>query len=129
MTDESQEQAAIDWASAQVADAVLTVPLAGETSKEWTKRLEHVLELLQEEGHDGPWESIAITGQDVQVKGVQAGTEGDVRYLLEAGVTQTNADFAARSREGDGDGDDANAADQEMAAAFRSFAEEPEEED
>jgi hypothetical protein len=126
MTDESNEQAAIDWASAEVKEAVLTVPLAGEPPKAWVERLEHVLALLQEEGRQGPWESVDVTGKRVKVTGVRSGAEGDVRYVLEAAVTQTNADLAPDPEEGDDD--DANTADQEMAAAFRAFAEEREDE-
>jgi hypothetical protein len=124
MTDESHDRAAIDWASAEVENAVLTVPLAGEPSKAWAERFEHVLAVLGEEGRRGPWESVDITRERVKVTGVQAGGEGDVRYVLEAVVTQTNADLAPDPDEGDDD--EASTADQEMAAAFRAFAEKDE---
>ena len=57
------------------------------------------------------------------VTGVQPGTEADVRHVLEAAVTQADADFAA---DPDEDAEPAGSeADREMADAFRSFAEEP----
>lgn len=125
MTDESNEQAAIDWEAAEVDDGVLTVPLGGEPSKAWVDRLSHVLEVLQEEGRHGPWESVKASRKELKVSGVRPGTEGDVRYVLEAAVTQANHDLAPDPDEDDGG--EGSAADRDSTAAFRAFAEKPEE--
>jgi hypothetical protein len=122
MGEEHAPRAQIDWASAEVEDGVLRVPLTGEPSKALASRIAHVVERLAGHG-GGPWEAIAVTRERVEVTGVQAGTEGDVRHVLEAAVTQANADLAP-----DPDEDarrEGSAADREMADAFRSFAEDP----
>jgi hypothetical protein len=55
------------------------------------------------------------------VTGVQLGTEGDVRHVLDAAVTQAGADLAPEpdARDDDGSGSEA---DRDMADEFRSFA-------
>jgi hypothetical protein len=122
MDEEHEPGARIDWASAEVQDGVLRVALTGEPSKALAARIEHVVERLAGHG-GGPWEAIAVTRERIDVTGVQAGAEGDVRHVLEAAVTQANADLApdpGEDAEGEG-----SAADREMADAFRSFAEDP----
>jgi hypothetical protein len=120
--DESQGE--IDWASAQVADGVLTVALRGDVSKAWAERVERVVERLHRTG--GGWESIAVTRSEVKVTAVQAGAEGDLRHFLEGTVMQANADFAPEPEEHD-DGDEAETGvDREMTDAFRAFGPDPE---
>ena len=120
MGEESNQDAGIDWASAEVADAVLTVPLAGDVPDGWSERVERTVARLTDHG-GAPWEAIEITQERVEVTGVQPGTEGDVRHLLDAAVTQANTDLAP---EPDAEGDDGpkGQADQDMTDEFRSFA-------
>lgn len=120
MGEESNQDAGIDWASAEVADAVLTVPLAGDVPDGWSERVERTVARLTDHG-GAPWEAIEITQERVEVTGVQPGTEGDVRHLLDAAVTQANTDLAPET---DAEGDDGpkGQADQDMTDEFRSFA-------
>jgi hypothetical protein len=118
MTDDPQEQATIDWAAAEVDGGVLHVPFAGSPSKRWAERVGAVLDRLQGEGRRGPWESLDVSKDGLEVTGIEPGTEDDVRYALEAAITQANADLAPR---GD-DGETGDTADREMTAAFRAFA-------
>lgn len=122
VSEENPQQAGIDWAASEVDDAVLAVPVAGEPPKGWAERVEHVVARLVEHG-SSPWESIEITHERVTVTGVQPGTEEDVRYLIDAAVTQANADVAEEAD--DRDDGSGNEADRDMADTFRSFGEKP----
>jgi hypothetical protein len=55
--DDSQQDAGIDWASAEVEDAVLTVPVAGEAPEGWAERVGRAVARLTEHG-GAPWEAI-----------------------------------------------------------------------
>jgi hypothetical protein len=121
--DESQQDAGIDWGSAEVQDAVLTVPVAGEAPEGWAERVERTVARLTDHG-GAPWEAIEIAQERIEVTGVQPGTEGDVRHVLDAAVTQSNADLAPEPDASDDDGS-GNQADREMAEEFRSFADPP----
>jgi hypothetical protein len=131
MAKRDESQGEIDWASAAVADGVLTVPLGGEPSKAWAERVADVLDRLQRTGSGSG--SIKVTRKEVTVQAVRPGTEGDLRHLLEGAVMQANADFAPQAEEaedGGGDGEPENEADREMTDAFRTFgAGGPEEEE
>jgi hypothetical protein len=118
--DESQQDAGIDWASAEVEDAVLTVPVAGEPPEGWAERVERTVARLTDHG-GAPWEAIEITQERIEVAGVQPGTEGDVRHVLDAAVTQAGADLALKEDAGDDDGSGSQA-DRDMTDEFRSFA-------
>ena len=75
--------------------------------------------------HGGaPWKAIEITQERIEVTGVQPGTEGDVRHLLDAAVTQANADLAPDPDATDEDGSGSQE-DRDMAEEFRSFADPP----
>jgi hypothetical protein len=117
---EETAQGQIDWGAAEVRGGVLEVPLAGEPPKAWTARLEEVLERLASEGHSGPWESVDVTRKALKVHGVQPGGEGDVHYVLDAAVTQANADLAPDPQDEPDDG--ASDDDRSMTDAFRAFA-------
>ena len=114
----------IDWSAAEVEGSVLTVPLTGEPSKAWTERAAEVVERLERGG--GGWDAVKIGRKAIEVSGVQAGAEGDLRHFLEGAVMQANADFAPESEPeesgGNGDGE-ASEADGEMTGAFRASAE------
>jgi len=121
--EESHQGAGIDWASAEVADAVLTVPLAGEVPDGWAERVERTVARLTDHG-GAPWEAIEITQERIEVTGVQPGTEGDVRHVLDAAVTQANTDLAPEPDATDDDGSGSQE-DRDMADEFRSFADPP----
>ena len=116
-------RASIDWATAQVQGGALTVELAGEPNSEWAKRAQAVIERLERSG--SAWGAVKITKSAVTVEAITAGTEEDLRHLLDGAVQQANADFAPDD-EG-GDDDERSEADSAMTEAFRSFsAERPE---
>ena len=117
----------IDWASAQIEDGTLTVELTGKGSKAWKARFENVLALL-----DTPhtsWDAVRLTKSAVKVLGVQQGTEPELRHFLESLVLQANSDIQPEAPEGDAESDDASEerdVDEQMAATFRTFAQQQE---
>jgi hypothetical protein len=113
------EETHIDWGSASVDDAQLTVALTGKPSSEWCDRVQGVLEQLHSGGCG--WGAIKVGKKKVTVEDVSAGSEGDLRHLLESAVLQANADLAADEETGDED-NERSAADQRMTDAFRAFA-------
>jgi hypothetical protein len=119
-------QASIDWASAAVKGGDLTVALAGEPSTEWAGRVQAILERLERPGSG--WGATKVTKTRIQVEAIVAGAEDDLRHLLDSAVQQANADFAA-PQESDDAGDGLSAADSAMTDAFRSFVDEPPEDD
>jgi hypothetical protein len=119
-------QASIDWASAAVKDGDLTVALTGEPSKEWAQRVQAILERLERPGSG--WAATKVTKTRVQVTAVTAGSEGDLRHLLDSAVQQANADFAAPEERGDAGGE-LSEADGAMTEAFRAFADAAPEDD
>lgn len=126
MAKRKESHGEIDWASAEVTDSALTVPLAGEPSKAWAERAADVIDRL---GDAGGWGAIEVTREQVTVEAVQPGSEADLRHLLESAVMQANADFALAQGPA-GDGDEPAEADSEMAGAFRAFADaDPDEQD
>ena len=82
----------IDWSTAEVRDGKLTVELTGSPSKEWKKRLEAVLEHIEQIGN--AWGDVKPTKRRVKVTGVVEGHEAELRHMLDASVQQTNADLA-----------------------------------
>ena len=118
-------QASIDWASAEVEGGALSVELAGEPNAEWAKRVQAVVERLERSG--SAWGAVKVTKTAVTVEAVTAGAEEDLRHLLDGAVQQANADFAPEDA-GD-DGEERSEADSAMTEAFRSFSDEPPEDD
>jgi hypothetical protein len=111
----------IDWTTAQVADAVLTVKLSGEPSSAWAKRVGAVIELLQRDGRG--WDHITVTKTQVEVTGVTEGSEPDLQHFVQGAVQQANADFAARRGNAqDTDADPGAGRDREMTDAFQALA-------
>ena len=115
----------IDWASAAVSGATLTVGLSGPPPRGWRGHFERVLRLLDQAG--GRCGRISIVCGTITVADVREGHESDVRHLLESVVQQVNADLGlepddhAEATEADR----AQEADRAMATAFRGFAETP----
>jgi hypothetical protein len=114
------EETHIDWGSASVHDGQLTVPLTGKPSREWRERVQSVLERLHQGGTD--WGAITVGKKKVTVEEVGAGSESDLRHLLESAVLQANADVEADDDTSDED-DERSAADHRATDAFRAFAE------
>jgi len=106
----------IDWASAEVHDGELVVPLSDAASHAWRRRFDAVLPQL-EHGGARRWASVTAKKQRLIVSGVEAGGEDDVRLLLESLVREANASEPEPEDEARAD-----AADERMAAAFRAFA-------
>jgi hypothetical protein len=121
MSHEREDHAEIDWAAAEVESAVLHVSYVGRPTRRWAQRVQDVLQLLQQEGHRGPWSSVKVSENDVEVAGIRPGTERDVRYVLEAAVREANADLAPRG----GEARPGHSPDEDMTAAFRAFAGKP----
>jgi hypothetical protein len=119
------EQRNIDWASAEVEAATLTVELTGARAKAWKQRFESVLALL-ETAHSR-WGEVHLDRKGIQVAEVQRGTETELRHFLESVVLQVNSELP-RSEEAEQDTaaamhiDEEARADRQMTAAFRAFA-------
>jgi hypothetical protein len=121
MAQRKESHGEIDWSAAEVADATLSVPLTGEPSKAWTDRVAEVVDRLKRGG--GGWDEVSVGRKAIEVTGVQAGAESDLRHFLEGAVMQANADFAPEPEAQDEGGDsEASEADGEMTGAFRAFA-------
>ena len=122
----------LEWGSAQVKDARLTVALGGEVPKDWKNSFERTVRLLG----NGQWGEVQLKKDSVQVSDVEPGTEDKLRHHLEAIVAQANADHEKDDSEGDGNGDEhgdgkddePEGPDAEMTGRFREFAE-PESDD
>jgi BioD-like phosphotransacetylase family protein len=118
------KQRNVDWGSAEVADATLTVELTGARSKAWKQRFESVLTLL-----DTPhnrWGEVHLNREAIQVADVQPGTETELRHFLESIVLQVNSELP-QPEESEQDAerethDEAARADRRMTTAFRAFA-------
>ena len=112
------EKRTIDWASAEVKDGVLLVPLSGASSKDWGDRFDGVLRLLEQS--NGAWGGVSLSKKAIKVNAVQPGAERDLHHFLESVVVQVNAlpgedsdDQSAQPR------DDR---DRQMAESFRALA-------
>lgn len=119
------EQRTIDWGSAEIADAVLTVELKSASSKAWKQRFESVLALL-ETSHNR-WGEARLSKGAIQVAEVQQGTETELRHFLESIVLQVNSELpqpetTKQGIEDEKHVDESARADREMTAVFRAFA-------
>jgi hypothetical protein len=118
------EQRDIDWGSANVEGATLTVELTGASSKAWKQRFESVLALLQTP--HSRWGEVGLDKRAIQVTEVQRGTETELRHFLESIVLQVNAELP-QSEEAQQDAqetpvDEEAQSDRWMTVAFRAFA-------
>jgi hypothetical protein len=115
----------IQWGSALIEDATLTVELTGSASKAWRSSFQTVLALL--ETPHSSWGEVRLTKSGIKVGDLQQGGESELRHFLESIVLQANADVAPdTSQQGDGAGEShdeqAPDPDQQMTATFRGFA-------
>jgi hypothetical protein len=118
MTDDAQQDTALDWSSASVDDGRLTVPVIGDVPTGWTKRVKRIVERLDHSGSS--WGAVSVTKTRVRVDAVAAGAANDLHHFLESVVLQANADL----REEDEDDTDEvrSDEDQQLTDAFRSLA-------
>jgi hypothetical protein len=119
------EQRTIDWGSAEIEDAALTVALTGSSSKEWRQRFEGVLALLATP--HSRWGAVRLDKGGLQVAEVQQGAETELRHFLESIVLQVNSELPEQEQAGQDGEEEMNAdqeaqADRQMTAAFRAFA-------
>jgi hypothetical protein len=113
----------LQWANAEVENAVLTVPLDGEHRKVWKRSFETTVRVLG----DGDWGEVKLKKGAIRVSDVAPGTEEKLRHHLESIVAQANAaDSEAEAKPGDGGGDEPTGPDAEMTGRFRSFTDESE---
>jgi hypothetical protein len=118
MTDDPQQETALDWSSASVDDGRLTVPVIGEVPTGWTKRVKRVVERLDRSGSS--WGAVSVTKNRLRVDAVSRGAEHDLHHFLESVVLQANTDLR---EEDEDDADDGRSdEDQQMTEAFRSLA-------
>jgi hypothetical protein len=120
------EQRSIDWGSAEVEDATLTVELTGASSKAWKQRFQSVLALLQTP--HSRWGEVHLNKKAIQVSDVQPDTETELRHFLESVVLQVNSELPPpeepeQDAEQEIEADEAARADRQMTAAFRAFVE------
>jgi hypothetical protein len=114
------EQRQIEWGTAEIDDATLSVQLAGASSKAWKARFENVLALL--DTPHGRWREVSLTKKAISVSGVQHGSEAELRHFLESAVLQANTDTAPDAPLPHDEEDEEPDADEQMAQTFRSFA-------
>ena len=113
----------IDWASAQIEDARLTLALTGPASKAWKARFESVLALLDTSHRS--WGEVRLTKKRIRVADPEEGSESELRHFLESIVLQVNSDTEPGAPERDAledENDDEAGADEQMARTFRGFA-------
>lgn len=113
----SGAQRQIEWSTAAVEDATLTVSLSGEAPRGWRSRFGAVTKLLDRS--DGRFGHVSLRGAEITVADVLEGAEPDVRHFLESAVLQVNADLGLEEAPEE---DEEQEADRAMAATFRSFA-------
>jgi hypothetical protein len=109
----------IDWGTASVKDARLSVGLSGAPPKGLGEQLEHVIARLATTGRQ--WGEISVGKRKLHVDDVQHGAEADLRHFLESALLQANATVGAEPADSPDDDPDAGP-DEEMTSAFRSFA-------
>lgn len=119
------EPRSIRWGSAQIHDGTLSVELTGTASKAWSTRFRGVLALL-----DAPsrgWGEMTVRKNRIEITEVQEGSESELRHFLESVVLQANAgSHTAQNGEVPPGEESERDPEAEMAATFRSFADEAE---
>jgi len=111
----------IDWETAEVRDATLRVELTGNPARRWSERFKAVLAQLDR--RSAGWDEVKLTKRGIEVTGVQAGAEADLRHLLESVVLQVNADLHPPKPDGEVETDARAETDARIAETFRSFGE------
>ncbi len=119
--------ASLNWATADVKNAKLTVELEGEIPPGWRQSFETTARLL---GSSSGWGDVSVgkKGNTVSVSDVIEGSEEKLRHYLESVVEQANSSHPSEEpevQEADEESDDRgdDGADAQMAERFRSFGE------
>jgi hypothetical protein len=119
-------QASLNWATANVKNAKLTVELEGELPSGWKGSFETTARLL---GGPSGWGDVSLNRKrkTVSVSDVAEGTEERLRHYLESVVEQANAAHPSEQPEAEEAEEDSEAggddgADAQMSDRFRSFA-------
>lgn len=120
------EQRNIDWGSADVEEATLTVELTGKGSKAWKQRFQSVHALLDIDTTHSRWREVHLGKTAIQVADVQQGAETELRHFLESIVLQVNSELPQPEEPEHDDehvhADEQAQADRQMTTAFRAFA-------
>ena len=121
-------EAKLDWSSAKVKDATLTVDIVGDIPSGWKDSFDTTARLL---GRSGDWGEVSLKGKErVTVADVTPGCGGPaaplpgerrraVKCRPSAGRRRTRT---SATREQDESDDDDAGPDAEMSDRFRSFA-------
>lgn len=113
----------LDWSTAEVKGATLTVAVDGKAPSGWKESFATTVRLLG----GGEWGEVGFKKQTVRVKDVVAGQEEKLRHFLDSVVEQANASHPAETEalesKADDESDEGEGPDAEMAKRFRSFAE------
>ncbi len=117
---EQPDELRIDWSTAEVHTATLSVRLAGPSRRGLAKRFDGVRRLL--EHSNGRWGAIALAKGFITVDEVEEGAEEDLRHFLESIVLQVNSDLHPDPPEPPPGEDGRQTADGEMASRFQAFA-------
>lgn len=117
MSKPAHTHAELDWSTAAVSDATLTLAFTERPSKDWVERLEAIIDRLRRAGT--PWDTINVKPKRVKVAGVTPGAEDELRHFLEGAVLQANTDFKPDVAD---DGESRSEADETMTARFQDFA-------
>ena len=108
----------LNWDSATVKDAELTVLLGGRASSEWKDNFAETVRLLG----GGDWGRVRVKKGAVRVEEVVAGEEDKPRFFLESVVDQANASQLSDEAEDTPEDDGASGVDAEVAERFRSYS-------
>ncbi|MGH2868859.1 MAG: hypothetical protein ACRDNK_15020 [Solirubrobacteraceae bacterium] len=113
----------LDWSTAEVKGATLTVALDGKAPSGWKGSFAATVRLLG----GGEWGEVAFKKRTVRVTDVVEGEEEKLRHFLDSVVEQANASAPSEpdqsESETDAESDEAEGPDAEMTKRFRSFAE------
>jgi hypothetical protein len=120
----------LNWSTAEVKNAKLTVPLEGDVPKGWKQSFEATVALLGA----GEWGDVELKKGTVRVADVAPGSEERLRHHLEGVVQQANADHEPEQSEDSNDeaapdadesepgaADEDDGPDAEMTRRFRSL--------
>lgn len=110
----------IDWGSASVDDGTLKVRYTRKPPGEWIERIEGVVGRLSRGG--SAWGEIKVSKKHVRVAAVTAGSEADLRHLLDSAALQAGAATVLSDEDDDEPAAKRSEADQRMTDAFRAFA-------
>ncbi|MGI9184144.1 MAG: hypothetical protein ACR2GZ_04135 [Solirubrobacteraceae bacterium] len=112
----------LDWSTAEVKGATLTVALDAKTPPGWKESFTTTVRLLG----GGEWGEVALKKRTVRVNGVIGGQEEKLRHFLDSVVGQANASHPSEpdqsKSEDDADSDQSEGPDAELTARFRAFA-------